>query len=217
MSVQEKVEIIAMSVRFEDPQPHFGELYEPLKRPRTKPINFQDSFLFGSLKDGRVLAFALVTGKAFKGQIKRFDRYAVVVDDGALDMQHVAGAGIAILLAPVDEPHGPRSPRRWSPGCAACRCCSEALLENWWVKDEIRKAQEGERRDGRDIIIPLMVDRYLLDSWEDGPAADLRSRLAADFTGWEHDNARFEEQFGKVVRALRTDEGAREKAPEPKL
>ena len=65
---------------------------------------------------------------------------------------------------------------------------------------------ERERRDGRDIIIPLMVDRYPLDGWEDGLAADLRSRLAADFTGWERDNARFENQFERVAKALRTDE-----------
>ncbi len=95
-------------------------------------------------------------------------------------------------------------------------CCSETSLNSWWVKDEIRKAQERECRENRDIIIPLMVYRYLLDGWEDGLAADLRSRLAADFTGWEHDNAKFEEQFEKVVRALRADEGAREKPPESK-
>ena len=87
-------------------------------------------------------------------------------------------------------------------------CCSEASLESWWVKDEIRKAMERERAENRDIIIPLMADRYLLDGWEDGLAADLRSRLAADFTGWERDNAKFEEQFERVVQALRTDEGA---------
>ena len=75
-----------------------------------------------------------------------------------------------------------------------------------WDKDEIRKALDRERHDGRDIIIPLMVDRYLLDGWEDGLAADLRSRLAADFTGWESDNSKFEEQFERVVSALRTDE-----------
>ena len=91
-------------------------------------------------------------------------------------------------------------------------CCSEASLKSWWVKDEIRKAMERERRDGRDIIIPMMVDHYLLEGWEDGLAADLRSRLAADFTGCEHDSAKFEEQFERVVKALRTDQGAQEKA-----
>ncbi len=59
-----------------------------------------------------------------------------------------------------------------------------------------------------------MVDHYLLDGWEAGL---LRSRLAADFTGWEQDIAKFEEQFERVVKALRTDDGAREKAPESKL
>ncbi len=88
---------------------------------------------------------------------------------------------------------------------------------DWLLKDVIRKAQERDRRHDRDIIIPLMVDRFLLDGWEDGLAADLRSRLAADFTGWEGDNAKFEEEFERVVKALRTGEGAREKAPESKL
>lgn len=73
------------------------------------------------------------------------------------------------------------------------------------------------RNCGRDIIIPLMVDRYLLDGWEDGQAADLRSRVAADFTGWEQDDANFEEQFERVVLALRTDEAARAQAPKMKL
>ncbi len=74
------------------------------RRPAAKrPINIQDSFLFGSLKEGKVLVFALVTGKQLKGQIKRFDRYAVVVDDGAHDVLLYKHAIVGITEVPPGE------------------------------------------------------------------------------------------------------------------
>ena len=94
-------------------------------------------------------------------------------------------------------------------------CCSRASLESWWVKDEIRKAQERERRDGRDIIIPLNLDGYLLAGWDGGLAADLRSRLAADFTGWQHDSTKFGEQLERVLQALRAGEDRADRAAPP--
>ena len=63
------------------------EPYQPSAPPPRKrpPANIQDSFLFASLKDARELAFGLVTAKALKGRILRFDRYVVLVESGGVE------------------------------------------------------------------------------------------------------------------------------------
>lgn len=43
-------------------------------------INIQDGFLFQSLKEGHLMEFNLVTGKTLTGRLKRFDRFAVVIE-----------------------------------------------------------------------------------------------------------------------------------------
>ncbi len=45
-------------------------------------INIQDGFLFQSLKEARPMVFELVNGKRLQGRLKRFDRFAVIVDTG---------------------------------------------------------------------------------------------------------------------------------------
>ncbi|MCP3960399.1 MAG: toll/interleukin-1 receptor domain-containing protein [bacterium] len=108
-------------------------------------------------------------------------------------------------------------------------CCSEASLTSWWVDKEINAAFRKEQRltrerarelQGRKVLclVPLNLDGYLLSGrWQSGKAADVLSRLAADFTGWEHDNAKFEGQFERVMLSLLTDEYIREIAPGSKL
>lgn len=88
-------------------------------------------------------------------------------------------------------------------------CCSKDSLTSWWVDNEIDIAFEKEQRLRKDrgeetpALIPLDLDGYLFGSgWKSGKATQVRSRLAADFVGWEQDERKFEGQIERLVRAL---------------
>ncbi len=110
--------------------------------------------------------------------------------------------------------------RRWDK---VLLCCSRASLNSWWVDNEINAAFEKERQFMKErgakaqLLMPLNLDGYLFsDEWQQGNDRQLQSRIAADFAGWEEDNAKFEAEFQRLVKALRTDDLAREQTAQPK-
>ncbi len=95
-------------------------------------------------------------------------------------------------------------------------CCSKASLNSTWVSRELNKhfAKEemASKKEGKPqhFLIPLNLDGYIFEKDADGGfvcqigwADEIRSRIAADFTTWDTDREKFEEQIRRVLSVLR--------------
>ncbi|HAH46704.1 toll/interleukin-1 receptor domain-containing protein [Gimesia sp.] len=102
-------------------------------------------------------------------------------------------------------------------------CASEHSLTSGWVNDELKHAFAKEKQLFKDrehevlSLIPLNLDGYLFSGWNHPNKNQVVERMAPDFTGWESDNAKFEQQLKRVVKALQTNNTGREPEPKSKL
>ena len=65
-------------------------------------INIQDGFLFQNLKESTVLDLELVNGRKLTGRIRRFDRFAVVLEGSPGDEVLIYKHAIATIAATAD-------------------------------------------------------------------------------------------------------------------
>ncbi len=65
-------------------------------------INIQDGFLFQSLKVAQPMAVELVTGRHLEGRLKRFDRFALVLETAGREILVYKHAIATIAAQPAE-------------------------------------------------------------------------------------------------------------------
>ena len=66
-------------------------------------INIQDGFLFQSLKVAQPMSVELVTGRHLEGRLKRFDRFALVLETAGKEILVYKHAIATIAAQPAAE------------------------------------------------------------------------------------------------------------------
>lgn len=112
---------------------------------------------------------------------------------------------------PEDAVPGEKLHRTMSDGVNAhdrvVMICSKTSLERAGVLAELEEALAREAElPGGEVIIPVMIDDHVLTDWaptKKDMLRRIRQRVIADFRGTDADDALFERQVERVVKALR--------------
>lgn len=89
--------------------------------------------------------------------------------------------------------------------------CSEQSLQSQPVIREIERALQKEDREHENVLFPIRIDDYLFDKWDHPRKADVESKVAGDFRGWDN-LATYAKAFQHFLDALNHQQQASEPA-----
>src|SRR5208282_2017482 len=79
--------------------------------------------------------------------------------------------------------------------------CSKHSLQSPPVIREIERALQKEDREHKHVLFPIRIDDYLFEKWDHPRKADVVSKVAGDFRGWEN-HAAYAKAFPRFLDAL---------------
>ncbi len=81
-----------------------------MNKPASSTINIQDPFFYQLRKDSRLVHVYLVSGKRLTGVLRRFDRYAIILENHGQEQLVYKHAIASIMPATSYDEQPPRSP-----------------------------------------------------------------------------------------------------------
>jgi len=79
--------------------------------------------------------------------------------------------------------------------------CSKHSLQSPPVVREIERALQKEDREHKNVLFPIRIDDYLFDEWDHPRKADVVTKVAGDFRGWNN-LATYSKAFPRFLDAL---------------
>lgn len=86
---------------------------------------------------------------------------------------------------------------------------SQNSIASPWVEEEVKKGYAEERRRGEPVLFPVRVDSAIQKSEKPWARKLWENCNIGDFSGWQEDEAEFQAEMEKVIKALRADSDER--------
>lgn len=82
---------------------------------------------------------------------------------------------------------------------------SEHSVSNTWIKHEVDEALEREKRQKRQVLLPIRIDDAVMQSTKNWAAHLRRSRYIGNFTRWT-DHQEYHQAFERLLRDIKSSE-----------